>query len=210
MDNRGQHVVTAWQELRKSGGIAYSPEQLDVLLQGGDDRMLTREEVTERIRSYFLTCMTVEEDENGELIHAWKKNPTKTGLALALGVSNQTLCDYVKGVDRKGNNYKLDMKKNPQKVNTADFDLIRKAYQIVEDFYESKLADNRNNAGVIFWLNNRENTKWSNEQEFKFGSVEDQERQVVSVSELPRFNNQMIDSGILSDLPQFEGGDADV
>ena len=37
-------------------------------------------------------------------------------------------------------------------------------------FYEQKLGDNRNNAGVIFWLNNKENTRWSNEQEFKFSA----------------------------------------
>ncbi len=62
-----------------------------------------------------------------------------------------------------------------QKINTNDFDLIRKAYALIEDFYEQKLGDNRNNAGVIFWLNNRENSRWSNEQEFKFGTVEPKE-----------------------------------
>ena len=204
MDNRGQHTVSVWQELKKAGGLAYSPEQLDTLLfqESGED-MLTREEVTDRIRSYFLTCMTVEEDENGELIHVWCKNPTKTGLALSLGVSNQTLCDYVKGSDRKGHDYKLDMKQRPQKINTADFDLIRKAYQVIESFYEEKLADNRNNAGVIFWLNNRENTKWSNQQEFQFGVSDGDEKIPLSVNDLPKLtqNNP-------ADLPQLETGDS--
>lgn len=66
-----------------------------------------------------------------------------------LGVSPQTLVDYVKGVDRRDNKYKVEnQRETVQKINTNDFELIRKAYALIEDFYEQKLGDNRNNAGA--------------------------------------------------------------
>lgn len=176
-DNRGQYMAMAWQEAKKAGGLAYSPQQIDSILEERDDIVLTREEVKQRISAYFQNCMTVGQDEETlELTYIWKRNPTKSGLALVLGVSPQTLVDYVKGVDRRDNKYKVEnQRETVQKINTNDFDLIRKAYALIEDFYEQKLGDNRNNAGVIFWLNNRENSRWSNEQEFKFGTIEPKE-----------------------------------
>jgi hypothetical protein len=188
-DNRGQYMAMAWQEAKKVGGIAYTPQQIETILEECDDVVLTREETKQRISAYFQSCITVAEDENThELNYVWKKNPTKSGLALILGVSPQTLIEYVKGFDRKGNVYKTqNQKENVQKINTNDFDLVRKAYALIEDFYEQKLADNRNNAGVIFWLNNRENSRWSNEQEFKFGTVENkEEKHILTASELPK------------------------
>lgn len=32
---------------------------------------------------------------------------------------------------------------------TEDFDILRRAYALIETFYEEKLGENRNNAGVI-------------------------------------------------------------
>lgn len=171
-DGRGQYMIRAWEEAKKAGGLSYSPEQIETILEERDDKVLTRAEVKTRISAYFQSCLTVSEDEDTqEINYVWKRNPTKSGLALALGVSPQTVVDYVKGSDRRGNIYKAEGEnKGRQKIATADFDLIRKAYILIEDFYEQKLADNRNNAGVIFWLNNKENTRWSNEQEFKFST----------------------------------------
>ncbi|MCM1181239.1 MAG: DNA-packaging protein [Clostridium sp.] len=185
---RGQYMVRAWEEAKKSGGLSYSPEQIQAILEERDDEMLTREEVKNRISAYLQNCLTVSQDEETqEINYVWKRNPTKSGLALALGVSPQTVIDYVKGSDRRGNKYKTGGEnKGVQKVATADFDLIRKAYILIEDFYEQKLGDNRNNAGVIFWLNNKENTRWSNEQEFKFGMAEPEEKEMISGDELPR------------------------
>jgi hypothetical protein len=201
IDNRGQRMVIAWQEAKKAGGIAYTPQQIDSILEERDDIVLTREEVKERISAYFQSCMTIAEDENThELGYVWKKNPTKSGLALILGVRPETLIDYVKGHDRHGYVYKTDnQKENVQKINTNDFDLIRKAYVLIEDFYEQKLGDNRNNAGVIFWLNNRENSRWSNEQEFKFGTLENREdKHILTAAELPKLDMHA------SQLPTFE------
>lgn len=187
-DGRGQYMVRAWAEAKKAGGLSYSPEQIESILEECDDLVLTRAEVKNKISAYFQNCLTVSKDEDTqEINYVWKRNPTKSGLALALGVSPQTMIDYVKGSDRRGNIYKAKGEnKGRQKVATADFDLIRKAYILIEDFYEQKLGDNRNNAGVIFWLNNRENSRWSNEQEFRFGTVEQPERRVLSAQELPK------------------------
>ncbi len=187
-DNRGQHMVRAWEEAKKAGGISYSPEQIETILEERSDMLLTREEVKSRITAYFGSCLTVTQDEDsGELSYIWKRNPTKSGLAMALNVSPQTLIDYIKGSDRHGNQYKEYCNiTNRQRINTSDFDLLRKAYTLIEDFYEQKLGDNRNNAGVIFWLNNKENTRWSNEQEFKFGTVDVEKTRSLSASELPK------------------------
>ena len=187
-DGRGQYMIRAWEEAKKAGGLSYSPEQIQAILEERDDVMLTRSEVKNRISAYFQSCLMLSRDEDThEVNYVWKRNPTKSGLALVLGLSPQTLIDYVKGSDRRGNIYKAEGEnKGRQKIATADFDLIRKAYILIEDFYEQKLGDNRNNAGVIFWLNNKENTRWSNEQEFKFGTIEQPERRALSASELPK------------------------
>lgn len=184
-DGRGQYMIRAWEEAKKAGGISYSPEQIETILEERDDKVLTRAEVKTRISAYFQSCLTVSEDEDTqEINYVWKRNPTKSGLALALGVSPQTVVDYVKGSDRRGNIYKAEGEnKGRQKIATADFDLIRKAYILIEDFYEQKLADNRNNAGVIFWLNNKENTRWSNEQEFKFSTEQNVEQMPIRTPE---------------------------
>lgn len=108
----------------------------------------------------------------------------------------------MKGSDRRGNIYKREGEnKGRQKIATADFELIRKAYILIEDFNEQKLGDNCNNAGTIFWLNNKENTRWSNEQEFKFGTVEQPERRVLSADELP--NLFLKDKDNIPSLPEL-------
>lgn len=186
-DGRGQYAMQSWAEARKAGGIAFTPEQIEKFLGERDDSMMTRKEVQDRISAYFQSCITLTEDEeSGEFNHIWKRNPTKSGLALALGLSPGTLCDYVRGKDRKGNYYKsTGENQGLQRIATADHDLIHKAYQIITDFYEGKLADNRNNSGTIFWLLNTENRKWSNEQDIRIGEMES-ERPMIPASELPK------------------------
>lgn len=202
-DGRGQYMVWALEEAKKAGGLSYSPEQIQAILEERDDIVLTREEVKNRISVYFQSCLTLSEDEDTqEFNYVWKRNPTKSGLALALGVSPQTVVDYVKGSGRRGNIYKRKGEnKGRQKIATADFDLIRKVYILIEDFYEQKLGNNRNNAETIFWLNNKENTCWSNEQEFKFGTVEQPERRVLSADELP--NLFLKDKDNIPSLPEL-------
>jgi hypothetical protein len=184
-DGRGNSGVNAWNELRKAGGVAYSPSEISNLLEiGSDERMLSRDEVKTRVQAYFNSCIsqTVDED-TGEMLYVWKKNPTKSGLALYLGVSLQVLIDYVNGYSRRGDTYRTNSRSD-QKINTADFDLLRMSYKLIEDFYESKLGDNRNNAGTIFWLNNSQQARWSNSQEFTF-TKDFEGAEQITASELP-------------------------
>ncbi len=178
-DNRGQYMVRVWEDIKKTGGLAYSPQQIKTIFGERDDTMLTRNEVKERISAYFQSCITVSQDEDTqELNYIWKRNPTKSGLAIMLNVEPQTLCDYVRGRDRRNNRYKTENQRETiQKINTCDFDLLRKAYALIEEFYEGKLGDNRNNSGVIFWLLNKENSRWSNEQDVRFGELEPRHEQ---------------------------------
>lgn len=201
IDHRGQYAALAWDEAKKAGGISYTPDQIQAILEERDDVVFTREEVKNRISAYFQSCLTLSKDEETqEENYVWKRNPTKSGLAIALGLSPQTVIDYVKGCDRRGNTYKSEYgDKTRQKIATSDFDLLRKAYTIIEDFYEQKLGDNRNNAGTIFWLNNKENTRWSNEQEFKFGTMEQSEHRVLTARDLPKLESSL--------LPQFDNED---
>ena len=181
-DNKQRFMVRQWEDIRKAGGLSASIEQITDILQRDDNDMLTREEVLNRVAGYFNGCLkVVEDEETGEKITTWKRNPTKSGLAIALGVDKQTLLYYVKGLDSNGKPYREDAYSH-RRIQNADFDIIRKAYAIIENFYEENLAVNKNNAGVIYWLNNACNTKWSNEQEIVFNKSE---RRVLTVEDLP-------------------------
>jgi hypothetical protein len=188
-DNRGSFAINQWQDLKKNGGIAYSPEQLEqIFKRGSDDVTYTREEVQSRIINYFQSCISlVTDEETGETNYLWKSNPTKVGLSLALDISKDTLTDYVKGVDRHGNLYKQNGFKKKQKIATEDFDLIERAFAIVEQFYEGQLALNKNNSGSIFWLLNSQNNRWSNQQDISVSTPDTTER--LTASQLPRLDN---------------------
>lgn len=204
IDNRGKFGVMAWEEAKKAGGLACSPSQLSDLFKKEENEMLTREELLERVEGYFKGCITIRADDlTGELNYIWKRNPTKSGLALAIGVTPSTLIEYVNGITRKGHIYD-QIPKTCRKVDTADFDILRKSYALIEDFYEQKLGDNRNNAGVIFWLNNRENSRWSNEQEFKFTDARTEERKALTAADLPKLSGAEKSIGLLPRLDSEE------
>lgn len=180
-------MVRQWEDLKKSGGLTFSLDQMEKILQGGDGVVLTRAELMGKVIGYFNGCVKVVLDEDTqEKVTTWVRNPTKSGLALCLGIDKQTLLDYVKGVNSDGKAYSRTNPDYKRIVATEDFDILQRAYSLIETFYEEKLADNRNNAGTIYWLNNSSNTKWSNEQEFKFGTVEQPERKMLTLNELPR------------------------
>lgn len=173
-------MVRQWEDIKKAGSLTFSIETMKDLLQGSNAEMLTREQLIDRITGYFNSCIKVVIDEDtGEQMTTWAKNPTKTELALVIGVDKQTLCDYVSGKNSKGDSFSYDRPDVKRVVATSDFDVIRRAYTIIESFYEGELAKNKNNAGVIFWLNNACNNKWSNEQEFKFSSDNDGTNKVI-------------------------------
>lgn len=176
-----------WAEIRKGGSAAFSTEQMLDILEGGNDRkMLGRQEVLNRVLSYFNGCIrTAIEEDTEEKVATWVRNPTKSGLALCLGIDKQTLLDYVKGINSEGRKFSSENPDYKRTISVDDFDILRRAYSLIENFYEEQLALNKNNAGVIYWLNNANNTKWSNEQEFKFGVTEEPERRILAMDELP-------------------------
>ncbi|MCR5475139.1 MAG: DNA-packaging protein [Lachnospiraceae bacterium] len=175
-------AVRQWEELKKAGGLSASIEQITDILQRDDNTMLTRQEVLDRVAGYFNSCLKVcEDEETGEKISTWAKNPTKSGLAISLGISTQALSDYAKGMNSSGQPYRESPYAN-RRIQNSDFDIIRKALTIVQCFYEERLGENRNNSGSIFWLLNSNNSRWSNEQEI---IVNRSEKQILTVEDLP-------------------------
>lgn len=191
LQGKGQFMKRQWEDLKKSGGIALSINEIRAILEEGDtEKMLSREEVLNRITGYFNSCLKIAVDaDTGKEVATWVRNPTKSGLALALGVAKETLIDYCNGINSAGRGFSWTKPDAKRVVSNEDFDIVRKAYALIESFYEEKLGDNRNNAGVIYWLNNTANSKWSNEQEFRFGTVEQQYHRVLSAAELPQLGN---------------------
>ena len=180
MGNNG-FMMRQWEELKKAGSATFDVGQMRNILQGGDETVLSRDEVLDRVMGYFSGCVRVAiEESTGEQITTWVRNPTKSGLAICLGIDKQTLLDYVKGVNSEGKKFSVINPDHKRNISVEDFDILRKAYSLIENFYEEQLALNKNNAGVIYWLNNASNTKWSNEQEFKFGTLEQTEKPALS------------------------------
>lgn len=187
VEEKKRFMVRQWEDLKKSGGVTFSLNQMEQILQGGDGAMLTREEVMNKVISYFNSCVKVVLDEDTqEKVTTWVRNPTKSGLALCLGIDKQTLLDYTKGVNSDGKAFSRTNPDYKRVVAAEDFDILQRAYGLIETFYEEKLGENRNVAGIIYWLNNANNTKWSNEQEIRLGTTDQPERQVLTAAELPK------------------------
>ena len=160
---KGSFMRKTWEELKQAGCPAMPLLEIESFIKGGDE-MLTRKEVQDCILGYFdRKLQTVIDEDSGEQVTIWKSAPMKGELAAALGIDETTLCRYVSG-KYNGREYTGGAK---GRISPSDFDLVRKAYQIITIFYESKLSENRNPAGIIYWLNNSLNQQWSNEQTFK-------------------------------------------
>ena len=212
-------MIRQWEEIKKAGGLSVSIETITDLLERKNDNMLTRKEVLDMVAGYFNSCLKVVEDEDtGEMVTTWAKNPTKSGLAIALGISKQTLLDYVQNSNSQNKPYR-EIPYAHRRIATEDFDILCKAYAIIENFYEEQLAMNKNNAGVIYWLNNASNTKWSNEQEFRFDMAENRNNRRITTEELPKFSNEVVAktesnndciSSCGNDLPKFYGDDENI
>lgn len=170
-ENKGKGVFMrkTWEELKQAGCPAMPLSEIENFIKGGD-RVLTREEVQDCIFGYFdRKLQTVVDEDSGELVTIWKSAPMKGELAAALGIDETTLSRYVSG---KYNGHEYVGGRTRGRISPSDFDLVRKAYQIITIFYESKLSENRNPAGIIYWLNNSLNEQWSNEQTFKIKAEE--------------------------------------
>lgn len=159
---KGNFMRKTWEELQKGGSLAPTFSEIEDLIREDQNKVLRREEVQDIILQYFKSKLQkVVDDDTGEIVTIWRSAPTKTELAAVLGVDPVTLSRYVAG-KYNGRSYVDGGKVG--RVSPDDFDLVRKAYQIISNYYESKLHENRNVAGVIYWLNNSLNPHWSNEQ----------------------------------------------
>lgn len=161
-----------------------------ILNDRSDDVTLTREQLISRITEYFLSCTEIVEDpDTGESKTNWIKPPTKSGLATAIGISKDRLIDYKRGwydggAGRGICTYTKDNKN--MKVSIHDFDVIRKAIQIVEAFYEEQLTNGKNPAGSIFWLQNLTEKHWTNDHSVKIEAAPEQRKQ-MTLADLPHY-----------------------
>lgn len=109
------------------------------------------EELQSVIEEYFDFC-----DEN-------EKPYTMSGLALALGISRQTLINY-----SKDENY---------------FDTIKNAKQLVEmQLEENALSNKTNSTFTIFNLKN--NFNWKDKQEHEISNSEETNKQLINIANL--------------------------
>lgn len=174
---RGQYAIRSWEEVRKSGGLAPTAGMIETYLKEGDDmaKPMTRQQVIERISSYFQSITEVYTDEDsGRVLTRWLQNPTKSGLARTLGIRVETLSRYA---NDKRNSEPYSRTNSHAVVSPDDFDLIHKAYTLVSEFYEGQLGKNQNNSGSIFWLLNKDNERWTNQQQI---SIERSENKVTA------------------------------
>lgn len=198
----GSHTVRSWEEINKGGGEAPSPEEIFRYLQdSGNKRQLSREEVQERILSYFKACVDeYVDDDTGETYHRWRRNPTKGGLAMSLGVTAETLSHYIS--DRVAGRRYTDT--NQSVVSCNDFDLIQTAVSIIQSYYEGNLGKNRNNSGSIFWLLNVGEERWTNTQTIKTISDSQGVKPALTPEEIHRIAEQASETSVsklLEDLP---------
>lgn len=189
-NNRGSNGIARWLELQKGGGTAPTTEEIKTLLSTRRDQTIEREELKRLIEEYFRECTSQEVDElTGETITVWRTAPTKSKLALKLGVSKSTLMNAVCGGYGVGHN-KPYMGGHGQRIDESDFDLVRLAYSVIESYYESLLSQNRNNAGTIFWMLNSGRSEWLNESKVNVSAQQESYAPEQTAAEVAqRYNN---------------------
>lgn len=199
---RGSYIKRSWEDINKGGGEAPSPAEVShYLLNTGSKRQLPREEVQNRINNYFSSCIEEYEDEDtNETFFRWRRNPTKAGLAIALGVTAETLSHYV--ANRVwGKEYANTVQST---VSRNDFDLIQAAVSVIQSYYEGNLGKNRNNSGSIFWLLNVGEERWTNTQTIKTISDEQGQAPALSQEEIRQIVEQVEQGDVrelLEELP---------
>lgn len=171
-----------WSDAKKLGSPAPSAEQIQQMLEG-DTGMVTpytRSEVVARLTHYFTGLTTTIENENGESVRIWRDHPTKSGLARCLDMDVRTLLNTY-----RGNHDGVPYRSKNTRIAEEDRDLIRKAVDYITEYYESRLADNRNPAGLIFWLTNARNDHWINGQNVSITAEQKHEEMpIISTEEL--------------------------
>ena len=198
----GSHIKRSWEEINKGGGEAPSPIEISKYLQNsGSKRQLSREEVQARINNYFDACIEAYQDEDiGETFFRWRRNPTKAGLAISLGISAETLSHYI--ANKVAGREYTDA--NQSTVSRDDFDLIQAAVSVIQSYYESNLGKNRNNSGSIFWLLNVGEERWTNTQTIKTIGDDNTSAPVLTQDEIRQIAEQASQKSVadlLEELP---------
>lgn len=175
---KGKYMIKAWEDLKKGGGLCIPWETALDLMSEPDSCKIDLQEAQRRVGIYFRSCQReIINEETGEEERVWAKAPTKSGLALVLGVTRICLFDVL-------NKPRAEKYSNSTKILPDAIPFLKKVMDFIETYYEEKLGENRNNAGTIFWLTNKNNSKWSNEQEFKFGKQEQVEEKQLTLEDL--------------------------
>lgn len=103
---------------------------------------------------------------------------------MRIGVSSFTLSRYLRSRSGGGSGYDVNMPGHRGIVDPNDFDLIETATTVVESFYEGNLGRNMNNSGSIFWLKNRTNIRWHDEQDLNLSTNPDRDMPQMSREEI--------------------------
>lgn len=179
-----RYMVKAWEELKKGGGLCMPAEQAVKLMSEPESTKVDLIEAQKRVADYFTSCQReIINEETGKKEYVWAKAPTKSGLALVLGVTRQSLYDIL-------NKPKSENGNSTTKILPEAIPFLKRVMDFIEVYYEEKLGENRNNAGTIFWLTNKNNSKWSNEQEFKFGKQEQVEEKQLTLEDLKQLEDE--------------------
>lgn len=177
-------MTKAWDELKKGGGLCIPADMAIQLMSETDDVKIDLKEAQKRVGAYFTSCQReIINEETGEKEIVWAKCPTKSGLALMMGVTRMCLYDAL-------NKPRTENSSGSTKILPDAIPFLKRAMDFIETYYEEKLGENRNNAGTIFWLTNKNNSKWSNEQEFKFGKQEQVEEKQLTLEDLKQLEDE--------------------
>jgi hypothetical protein len=179
-------MTKAWDELKKGGGLCIPADVAVQLMSEPETKKVDLAEAQKRVDVYFRSCQReIINEETGESEYVWAKAPTKSGLALVLGVTRMALYEILNKprVENPQNQYSA-------KILPEAIPFLKRVMDFIEVYYEEKLGENRNNAGTIFWLTNKNNSKWSNEQEFKFGKQEQVEEKQLTLEDLKQLEDE--------------------
>lgn len=161
--SQGTRLQRAWADLRKGGGLAPSPDAIRNYLEEDCSVMLTTEDVKSRISSYFSGLVDASvDDETGETVYTWREAPTKSGLAVSLGITRHTLQHYCSGITSSGKPLS-DNESAIRRISNTDIPLVCRAVDLIESYYETCLTNGKNPTGSIFWLLNRDSERWTND-----------------------------------------------
>ncbi len=195
----GEATARNWAEIRKGGGLSPSIESISKFL-AEDAEMLSREELINRINEYFNECIErIYDADTCRYVDAWRKAPTKAGLARKLGITTQVLIDYCNGTNSNGIKYS-DRPDYKRVVANDDFPIVRKAVALIEEFYESQLPVNKNNAGTIFWLKNARGSNWTDDKTLLINEANTSNRQSIMSAEVDakklqdKYKSYLVDS----------------